>query len=122
MNEKVPRGLDFDQEQLLARVENDRELMHNLLGIFRQEFPRYVQALREAVVSGDGELVAAAAHTLQGMLLNLAAGPAAAAAGRLEQLGRNGEIPAIQEAFAAFESSAASLLPQLEACMAEVHS
>jgi two-component system sensor histidine kinase/response regulator len=121
MNEKVPRELDFDQEQLLARVENDRELLHDLLGIFKQEFPSHLQALREAVVSRDGKLVAAAAHTLKGMLLNLAAGPAAATAGRLEQMGRNGEMQGIQEAFAAFERDAAILLPQLEACMAEVH-
>jgi HPt (histidine-containing phosphotransfer) domain-containing protein len=95
--------------------------LHDLLTIFNEEFPRNLQALRDAVDSGDGKLVAVAAHTLKGMLLNMAAGQAASAVGQLEQMGRSGETSAFQEAFAAFEREATRLLPQLEACMAEVH-
>jgi CheY-like chemotaxis protein/HPt (histidine-containing phosphotransfer) domain-containing protein len=120
VNEKTSSHLDFDYGELLARVDNDRELLHDLLRIFKEEFPGYLQALREAVGTGDGKLVASAAHTLKGMFLNLAAAPAAAAASRLEQLGRNGEKSGFQEALADFERDAASLSPQLDACMAEV--
>jgi HPt (histidine-containing phosphotransfer) domain-containing protein len=119
--EKDSSNLSFDQGELLARVENDRELLHDLLTIFKEEFPRYLQASRVAVDAGDGKLVAVAAHALKGMLLNLAAGQAAAAVGRLEQLGRSGETAGFQDALAAFERDATSLLPQLDACMAEVH-
>jgi len=119
--EKDASTLTFDHAELLARVDNDRELLHDLLTIFKQEFPRLLKALRQAVESGDGKLVAVAAHTLKGMLLNLAAGQAAAAVGRLEQLGRSGETAGFQDALAAFERDATSLLPQLDACMAEVH-
>ena len=119
--EKDSSNLSFDHGELLARVDNDRELLHDLLTIFKEEFPRYLQALREAVDSGDGRLVAVAAHALKGMLLNLAAGQAAAAVGRLEQMGRNGEASEFQDAFAAFERDITRLLPQLNACMAEVH-
>jgi two-component system, sensor histidine kinase and response regulator len=119
--EKVLSNLTFDHGELLARVGNDRELLHDLLTIFKEEFPRHLQALREAVDSGDGKLVAAAAHTLKGMLLNLAAGQAAAAAGRLEQMGCSGEASEFQEAFLAFERDAMTLLPQFDACMTEVH-
>jgi HPt (histidine-containing phosphotransfer) domain-containing protein len=121
VNEKTSSNLDFNYGELLARVDNDRELLYELLRIFKEEFPRHLQALREAVGSGDGKLVAAAAHTLKGMLLNLAAAPAAAAVARLEQAGRNGEKSGFQDALAAFERDASSLLPQLDACMAEVH-
>ncbi len=55
------------------------------------------------------------------MLLNLAAGQAAAAVGRLEQMGRSGQGSGFQDAFAAFERDIPTLLPQLDACMAEVH-
>jgi HPt (histidine-containing phosphotransfer) domain-containing protein len=88
---KGSSNLSFDHEELLARVENDRELLHDLLTIFKQEFPRYLQALRVAVDSGDGKLVALAAHALKGMLLNLAAGQAVASVARLEQMGRRGK-------------------------------
>jgi HPt (histidine-containing phosphotransfer) domain-containing protein len=114
-------NLTFNHAELLARVDNDRELLYDLLAIFKEVFPRQLQALGEAVESGDGKLVAVAAHTLKGMLLNLAAGQAATAAGRLEQLGRSGETSGFQDAFAAFEKDAMRLLLQLDACMAEVH-
>ena len=114
-------NLNFNHAELLARVDNDRELLYDLLAIFKEVFPRQLQALGEAVESGDGKLVAVAAHTLKGMLLNLAAGQAATAAGRLEQLGRSGETSGFQDAFAAFEKDAMRLLLQLDACMAEVH-
>jgi HPt (histidine-containing phosphotransfer) domain-containing protein len=120
-SEKVLPDLTFDRGELLARVDNDRELLYDLLTIFKEEFPRHLRALREAVDSGDGKLVAVAAHGLKGMLLNLAAGQAAAAVGRLEQMGRSGEVSGFHEAFIAFERDALMLLPQLDACMAEVH-
>jgi CheY-like chemotaxis protein len=62
--EKVS-SLIFDQEELLARVENDRELIRDLLAIFKEEFPRQLLALREAVEAGDGDRVATAADTLR---------------------------------------------------------
>jgi CheY-like chemotaxis protein/HPt (histidine-containing phosphotransfer) domain-containing protein len=121
MNGKNSSDLDFDQGELLARVDNDRELLQELLMIFKEEFPRHLQALREAVDSSNGDRVASTAHALKGMLLNLAAHHAAASVSRLEQLGRSGDLPACQKAFAAFEKDATILLPQLEACVAEVH-
>src|SRR5258708_39979841 len=117
--EKDSSNLTFDLGELLARVGNDRELLHDLLTIFKEEFPRYLQALREPVHSGDGKLVAAAAHGLKGMLLNMAAGHAAAAAGRLEQMGCSGEASGFRKAFVAFETAAQTLVPPRYACMAE---
>jgi len=112
--------LIFDHEELLARVENDRELLRDLLAIFKEDFPRQLLALREAVDAKDGNRVATAAHTLRGMLSNLAASQAAATAARLEQMGRKNETLGFQEAFGVFENDANKLLPQLDACMAEV--
>jgi HPt (histidine-containing phosphotransfer) domain-containing protein len=110
----------IDMTELLARVEDDRQLMRDLLLIFKEEFPQHLQALRDAVNSMNGEKVAAEAHALKGMLSNLAANPAAAAAARLEQLGRNREVSKFQEAFASFQEIGKELLLQLDVCMAEV--
>jgi two-component system sensor histidine kinase/response regulator len=114
----VHNAINFTE--LLARVENDRELMRDLLLIFRDEFPGHLQALRAAVDSMDGDRVTAEAHTLKGMLSNLAATLAADAAGRLEELGRNREVSKFQEACSSFEDVSKNLLLQLDACMAEV--
>lgn len=110
----------IDLTELLARVENDRELMRDLLLIFKEEFPGHLRALRVAVDSINAEKVAAEAHTMKGMLSNLAAGPAADAAARLELLGRNREVSEFQRACASFEDISKELLLQLDACMVEV--
>ena len=54
------------------------------------------------------------------MLSNLSATQAAATAARLEQMGRKKETLGFQEAFGRFENDANRLLPQLDACLAEV--
>lgn len=110
----------LDLTQLLERVENDRELIRDLLLIFKEEFPIHLRALRAAVDSMDGEKVAAEAHTMKGMLSNLAAGSAVSAAARLEQPGRNQEVSKFQAACASFENLSKELLLQLDGCMAEV--
>jgi hypothetical protein len=54
------------------------------------------------------------------MLSNLAAGPAAGAAARLEQLARSREVTEFQAACTSFESISKELLLHLDTCMAEV--
>src|SRR6266478_2562320 len=119
--EKYMSTAIIDFAELLARVENDRELMRDLLLIFKEEFPRHLQALRLAVDSLDAERVAAEAHTLKGLLCNLAAGRAAAAAARLEELGRSREVSEFREACDSFENMGKELLLQLDVCMVEVY-
>lgn len=111
--------LIFDRGELLGRVENDCELLGDIIRIFKEDFPSHVHTLREAVKARDGKSVAASAHTLKGMLSNLAAAQAAASVARLEQLGRQGDSSGYDGALAAFEDDAGKLIPLLEACMAE---
>ena len=110
----------IDFAELLVRVENDRELMRELLSTFKEEFPQRHRALGKAVESLDAKQVVAEAHAVKGMLSNLAAREAAEAAGRLEQLGREGKSGEFQESLVAFDSIAQELLRQLDACLAEV--
>ena len=121
---EVPRvdAESFDFPELLARVDYDRELLVDLLTIFREDFPRHLQALREAIASQDATSVATAGHTLKGMLSNLAAARAAGIAGQIEKLGREGNTPPLAALLNEFEVEAKNLLPQLEAYVAEVPS
>jgi CheY-like chemotaxis protein/HPt (histidine-containing phosphotransfer) domain-containing protein len=118
--EKVSPGVALDFAELLGRVENDRELLRDLPLIFKDEFPRHLHSLREAVESMDSDRVSAAAHTIKGMLLNLAAPHAAAAAAHLERLGRDGKASAFHKSFALLESEAAKVLLFVEVHMTEV--
>ncbi|HXY24716.1 MAG TPA: Hpt domain-containing protein [Candidatus Acidoferrum sp.] len=110
----------FDFEELLSRVENDRELMRDLLLIFKEEFPLHHQALREAVEHKDVVRIESEAHKLKGMLSNLAAHEAAEAAARLELLVRSAETSEFQEPFAEFDRIAEELARELDSCLAEV--
>lgn len=110
----------IDLEELLERTENDRELMRDLLTIFKEEFPQRHHALREAVKSQNATHVVMEAHALKGMLSNLAAIEAAATVAELERLGRNNETSKFLKSFSQFEAIAKELSRQVEVCMAEV--
>jgi CheY-like chemotaxis protein/HPt (histidine-containing phosphotransfer) domain-containing protein len=82
----------FDLSAALSRVEGDRELLTELFAIIAEEGPGQLRAVRDAVSRSDPAALAFAAHTLKGGLGALGAGKAAALAGRLERLGREGEF------------------------------
>ena len=103
---------------MLGRVENDRELLGELVEIFRGDLPRYLAELEQAVQAGDAQAVARTAHTLKGMLSNLAAVQAAAAAAELEELGKSGTIQEFARAEEEFRDEVAGVLPELEAAVA----
>jgi HPt (histidine-containing phosphotransfer) domain-containing protein len=102
--------------ELLARVDNDAELLRELIAIFKTEFPRHLDALREAIGQGNLKDVQKSGHTLRGMLANLAATRAATAVAQLEN---STDVTALKSAFAFLESEVIDVLPELEACLAE---
>ncbi len=104
--------------ELLARVDNDRELLCDLLSIFKREFPEHLRALRNAVAGNDFALTVRVSHTLKGMLANMAVTKAADYASHLERLARAGDIASLSGAFDAFEKEVQGLLPEMETYMA----
>jgi PAS domain S-box-containing protein len=108
--------------QLLARVDNDQELLRELLNIFHEEYPRHMEGLEKAVFSGDLNGATVLGHTLKGMLANLAASRAAAAAGHVERAARAGEKKELEEAFTALHLELKALVPELLAHTTEVPS
>ncbi|HKW55907.1 MAG TPA: Hpt domain-containing protein [Candidatus Acidoferrum sp.] len=110
----------WNTQELLGRVDNDPELMHEILGIFRTEFPRALRALALSVADGDVRKSATLSHTLKGMLANIAAPRAAAAAANLERLAAAGDRGALATGLDKLQIETAALQPHLEAYLAEV--
>ncbi len=110
----------WNQAELLERVDNDQELLRDLLAIFKEDFPRTIRSLEAAVHGADLKSTATLSHTLKGMLSNLGGTRAAAAAAKLEQMANAGEKAPLRDALDALQREAASLLPELDAYMAEV--
>ena len=111
----------IDFAELLERVDNDRDLLLDLMSIFKEDFPRHVRELSDVVAAHDAKKISVVSHTLKGMLANLAVTRATAAAAKLEQLGRDAASETeIADAFSAFQREVHGLLPEMEAYMAEV--
>jgi two-component system sensor histidine kinase/response regulator len=106
--------------ELLERVDNDQELLRDLLNIFKEDFPLNMRSLEAAVAAEDLKNAATLSHTLKGMLSSLGGVRTAAAAARLEVIASAGETASLKGALDALKCEAASLLPELEAYMAEV--
>jgi two-component system sensor histidine kinase/response regulator len=116
-----PQGSAIDFPELLARVDNDRELLVDLMSIFKEDFPRHILELTSVIATHDLKKMSVVSHTLKGMLANLAVTRAAAAAAKLEQLAHDSATdPEIADAFRAFQCEVQGLLPEMETYMAEV--
>jgi len=105
--------------ELLARVDNDRELLRELVVLFKDDFPHQISALHGAIAEADLKTTERASHTLKGMLLSLAAARAVAAAAQLEQLARAQDAAALPSALKVLENEMALLLPELEVHLAK---
>ena len=106
-------------EELLTRVDDDRELLVELFFIFKSGCPGNFQRLREAIRREDGKAAERECHTFKGILLNLSAPRAAAAARELENLARKRQFVSMTTALAELESEVQLLLAQIDERAAE---
>jgi PAS domain S-box-containing protein len=104
----------IDESALLSSLGGDRELLTELLQLFRTDYPRTLERLRAALAAGDSQEVRFAAHALKGSVANFYAQSAVAAALRLERMGRNNKLENWQEALAALERELADVVAGLE--------
>ena len=72
----LPDYLDapvFDEETALTLFENDRELLDEVLMLFRSTTRRLYQELLSSLAAGDFETLVRSAHSLKGAAANVAA-------------------------------------------------
>ena len=79
----------IDWDELNERLCGDEEFVGTVIELFADECPRWMAAVLAAVNDRDAERVRSSAHSLKGAAANLAAHTVAAAAGRLEHMGRD---------------------------------
>jgi two-component system sensor histidine kinase/response regulator len=113
-------GPVWNLAELLERVDNDQELLLDLVNIFKEDFPRTMRLLESAIAVADLKNVARLSHTLKGMLSSLGGVRTAAAAAKIEVMASAGESASLKSVFDTLEREGASLLPELDAYMAEV--
>jgi len=99
----------FDEGDVLARVENDLELLSELVKLFGVESRRMLDELQAAQHAGDGKAIEVLAHTFRGSAANLGGVSAARAALAVEQAGREGDFSGAAAGIASLERESATL-------------
>jgi signal transduction histidine kinase/CheY-like chemotaxis protein len=79
------KELAWDRDQALRRMNGDKPLLEEIVGIFLREYPKSMAELRAAIPAHDFAAVRVVAHTLKGELGYLSAGPALLALESLRQ-------------------------------------
>lgn len=79
----------WDAEAALARVDGDRALFLDVVNIFRQEGPKLLKKLEEALAAADEEGAQRAAHSIKGEVSYFAAPAAVEAAKKIEYAARD---------------------------------
>ncbi len=115
-----PQEPAIDFSDLLARVENDRELLLDLIAMFREEFPRQRQILQAAVDAEDMKQAHATGHALKGIFANLAMTRAAKAAAQIEQAGKEQDATKLKAALITLDQETVSLFAELDRGLPDV--
>lgn len=113
---------DWDLKELMERLDGDEEFLRELLVIFQKDAPTNLADCRRALAAGDFPGLTRAAHTLKGMLKNLAMGAAAQTAAALETAAREESTEASKQLLEQLASELEGLFPEVEARVAEVKS
>jgi HPt (histidine-containing phosphotransfer) domain-containing protein len=108
----------IDLPALLERFDGDKDILQEVVKLFIDDCPKLMDEVRIAVARKDPAAVDRTAHTLKGSASNFSAS-AAAAAMKLERMGRAGSLDGAEQAFAALEQEIARLVPALGVLVAE---
>jgi two-component system sensor histidine kinase/response regulator len=104
-DQPAPTESVFDQDAALDRVEGNRELFQEIIGLFFDEIPGLLSAIHESMVRRDATALERVAHTLKGAMSNLSAKDAFAAALQLEMLGHGGDLTNVEEVYVELEKA-----------------
>jgi two-component system sensor histidine kinase/response regulator len=102
-----------DHAEMLAVVEGDRSLLHELAQIFLTDTPPLMAALSDAMARRDSSQVASLAHRIKGSAANFRARAAAAAAQAIEEPARRGDLHNVETAWAELERRVDDMMESL---------
>jgi PAS domain S-box-containing protein len=112
-----PAAQLFDRESALVRVGGDTDLLASLVELFLADAPGWMAGARRAAAARDGPALRRAAHTLKGSASNFGAEEFCAAALRVEEMGRRGELAGAEVALDEMEIALTRLRAALPALL-----
>jgi two-component system sensor histidine kinase/response regulator len=103
-----------DRDVALSRVGGDVELLREIAQLFLEDYPKSIEDLRRAALSGDAKCLERTAHGLKGSVANFGAAAAVDAALTLETMGRARNLAEVEQVLRSLELALAALRPELE--------
>ena len=106
-------------DEILDRLGGNSSLLQSIVSLFEEDSPVQIARIREAIKNHDAAALTAAAHTLKGSLLVLAAGRASTAALELERLGRESHLEGAAATLATLEIEVEAVIAELRKIVKE---
>ena len=108
------KDAEFDTGTLWDRVNGDAALLRDLVAIFAAQGPELLSEIRMAIDQGSPDCLRRASHKMRGSALQFSAPDAAALAGTLERLGKEGTLEGAREALLKLQKSFQALISRLQ--------
>jgi PAS domain S-box-containing protein len=105
----------IDADALLANFGGRADLLKQVVDVFLEDTPSLLSRIEEAVRTGNGADLVAAAHALKGSVGLFSQGPAYDDARRMEHLGRSGDLADGEAVRAQLATSVTTLMSDLRA-------
>lgn len=109
----------IDRDALVALLDGNPDLIVTIVDSFLDDCPNYMDAIREAVETGDAKALEREAHGLKGAAGSLRAKPASKAAQVLEEIGHSGDFSEAETALETLEREIDRLKEDLQALRSE---
>ena len=111
--------LSLDRAAIHERCEGDAELLREIIGLFRQDYPVLLERMRAAVEAGDAPELCRALHSLRGAAGNFGPSPVVEMTLRLEIQSRTGIPEDAGRIIARLEASLRQLASALDELLVE---
>jgi two-component system sensor histidine kinase/response regulator len=103
----------LDRAAVMERLGGDADLFADVIGLFLEDCPPRVAAIKAAIDGRDAEALRAAAHVLKGVAANLSAAGLFEAAQTLERLGAESRLEPAEAAWRKLSVEAANVMDAL---------
>lgn len=113
VEEKSEDYLNLNRSEALARVGGDEQLLRELAGLFLEEYPQLLQAIRSALDRADLTSACNGAHQLKGLLAQFGADSLRQIAWQLETAARSGDAAGAAGAARVLAEGMDELRPEL---------
>ncbi len=114
------RPSSIDTAALRANLpEGEPDLLAELINLLKQETPKHLQAIREAIRQGDGEQLRKSAHTLKGSALTVGAVQLAELCKQMEARGKEGRLNGAEAGIASLEEEYQRVIGELDGLVGE---